>query len=66
MYQQKVERTFSAPLQYALDMVQAMSERGLTLVPTEPTDEMLAVATAATGASADEARAIYRTMVESS
>lgn len=66
MSQQKVERAFSTPLQYALDMVQAMSDLGLTLVPTEPTEEMLAVATAATGASAEEARAIYRTMVESS
>jgi hypothetical protein len=59
----KQERAPSTALNSALDMVSALSEAGLTVVPVKPTMEMLASGSCAGDVSVETAWRVYQAMI---
>lgn len=53
----------SATLQAALDMVERLGSQGLTAVPVNPTNAMVAAGAKAGGVDPEKALAVYRAMV---
>ncbi|MDR6292673.1 MULTISPECIES: hypothetical protein [Inquilinus] len=51
------------PMTYALDMVAAMGDPGITTVPTKPTASMLAAGARAGGVTVEVAWRVFQSMV---
>jgi hypothetical protein len=50
----------------ALDVVEIMSKSGLTTIPIEPTDSMIAAGMEVSGVTAEQARTIFKAMLAAS
>ena len=50
----------------ALDVVEIMSKSGLTTIPVEPTDSMIAAGMEVSGVTAEQARTIFKAMLAAS
>lgn len=61
-----MHRSLSDVVQFALEILDEIEHAGLTLVPIEPTPEMVTAASAVAGLDEDTARTVYRAMVENS
>ena len=50
----------------ALDVVEIMSKSGLTTIPHDPTDSMIAAGMEVSGVTAEQARTIFKAMLAAS
>jgi hypothetical protein len=55
----------SREMEEALGVLDVLKETGLALVPPDPTDEMVMAGMVASGASAEQTRAVYIAMLAS-